>query len=267
LFLIDWNSQGGGLTVVQWVWGGVGWWWGRGGPDAPPLRKVRNYIPFAIILAAYLAIAFMVNRQNYVVTEGHYRVGLHAVRNLLDYVTTFYVGRRNLAGYVTTAAILVAAAGFGSRATRFAVLWIIVTLAPYTLFTTPGTERYGYLAAAGFALLLGAVMQSVLDQLRRRASGNVAVVVTSLLALVVVGRFLSFTIRGAGEATNPGEPYRAWRDAFRAAHPTLPAGAVLQLPDPGRKGLDARAFQPILQLEYGDPALQVEVAGSAVVTP
>ena len=69
-----------------------------------PMRDLaRRYGLFALLLVGYLAISFAVNRANSNVIEGEYRVGIHAVRNLLEYVSTLYVGRHGAFALLGTA--------------------------------------------------------------------------------------------------------------------------------------------------------------------
>jgi len=65
---------------------------------------LRSVVPFVVLLALYGAIDVAVNLHNYVVEEGHYRVGVHAIRNVLDYVVALYVGKHNLASYLAVGA-------------------------------------------------------------------------------------------------------------------------------------------------------------------
>ena len=44
----------------------------------------------------YLAIDLWINSRNYVVSQGHYGIGLHIVTNALDYIDALYVGRRDV---------------------------------------------------------------------------------------------------------------------------------------------------------------------------
>jgi uncharacterized membrane protein SirB2 len=219
----------------------------------------RRYGIFMITLCGYLAIAVVVNRQNYVVTEGHYRIGLHAVGNIVDYIVTLGVGRRGLAGWVTVGVALLGVAWAGSPAMRFAAAWMIIALVPYSFFTWTGSARYAYLAAVGFSLLLAAVTESVATALGSRLGRTLANAVTAVLVVVIAGRFAVFAGRGAPHAVAPGEVYRAWLASFRRTHPTLPPGEVLNIDASGAEGINALALMPMLQLEYDDRELRVEM--------
>ena len=226
----------------------------------PALRDLpRRYAPFAIALAAYLTIAFVVNRGNYVVTERQYRFGLHAIQNVFDYVATLYVGRRGTTGAVTTGVALLAVMFAGTRGARFGAVWMLVALVPYSLFTWTGIGRYAYLSGIGLSLLLAALVQSAARTLRPRVGTRVAAVAVCLLVAVLAGRFAVFAVRASENQVAQGEPYRAWLETFRQTQGTLQRGAVVTIDQPRAPGVDARALLPLLQLEYGDPALQVDV--------
>jgi hypothetical protein len=53
-----------------------------------------SYVPFAIGLVVFLAVAWTVNTRSYLVQQGHYALGWHAVPNILNYIIWLYVGQR-----------------------------------------------------------------------------------------------------------------------------------------------------------------------------
>ena len=93
------------------------------------------------------------------------------------------------------------------------------------------------------------------------ASGSVATPV--LVATVIATRFAAFGAHSVPVAMQAGERYHAWFVEFRRTHPALPRGAVVTVEDPHVRGVDARGFLPLLQLEYDDPNLQVEVRSAS----
>ena len=60
---------------------------------------IRVYAPYVVLTLMYLSVDVAVNSRNYVVSQGHYTVGLHVVRNAFDYVDALYVGRRDALNY------------------------------------------------------------------------------------------------------------------------------------------------------------------------
>ena len=86
---------------------------------APMRDLVRRYGLMALLLVGYLAISFTVNRANSNIIEGEYRVGMHAVSNLLEYVSGLYVGRHGVLASIGTAVELLLFVRFGTMPVRF----------------------------------------------------------------------------------------------------------------------------------------------------
>ncbi len=220
---------------------------------------VRHYAPFAAVLALFLVIAVVVNRTNHVVTEGEYRIGVHAVGTILGYVTAMYVGRHGTLGILTSVALLMLVAFRGTNPARFGAAWMLLALVPYSFFVTAGGSRYAYLPSVGFALLLAAVMQSFWRALTRRAGMRFATSVATVLTAVIAGRFAVFALQRGPLAAEPGEPYRAWVESFRRTRGTLSRGATVRIETPLPRGVEPQAVPLLLRLEYGDPTLRVEI--------
>ena len=94
------------------------------------------------------------NSRSYLVEEGHYRFGLHAIPNLLGYVVTLYAGKRNLQSFVIVALALAALLLKGTPRVIFATAWLVLVLVPFSFFTWSNTSRYAYMPAVGMALLI-----------------------------------------------------------------------------------------------------------------
>ena len=84
-------------------------------------RALAALFALAVILAGFLAIAYEVNTRSYLVREGHYAFGWHAVANILNYVIWLYVGQRAWLDYAATLAVLGAVLVWGTLRMRFAV--------------------------------------------------------------------------------------------------------------------------------------------------
>ena len=230
-------------------------------------RAVLRFAPYAALLAVYLAIDIPINRRSYLVGEGYYRPGIHAVRNLLDYVISLYVGKRNAASHAGVALVLAALLVKGTPRVRFATAWMILTLLPFLSFTWGNTSRYAYTPAVGFAMLLAEGVEW-LDRFlsrwtvyRPRASGARirAAVVTAVAAFLTI-RFMGFAMKGSANFAARTEPYRQFVTALRAAHPTLPPGSTVEV-DPA---IDARLhhayLESLVRWHYQDPTITVVVA-------
>jgi hypothetical protein len=160
-------------------------------------RRALRYAPFALFLAGYLAIEAIVNSRSYVVQEGHYAFGWHAVPHALQYVVSLYVGPSRVISYYLVAAAAAALLWFGGARTRFFVVWIFVTLAPVSFFTWGNESRYLYLPAAGFALLLADLLQKA--EMRLASWGSPTVARAGLIVAVVLlsVRFSVFAEKGS----------------------------------------------------------------------
>jgi hypothetical protein len=225
----------------------------------PARDLARRYGLFALLLVGYLAISFTVNRANPNVTGGEYRVGMHAVRNLLEYVSALDVGRHDAFTLLGTAVALLLLVRFGTMPVRFATVWLLIALVPYSFFVTTRSGRYVYLAAAGFSLLLAGVMAALSQALQSRLGARKGMVVSIVLAVAVAGRFAAFAAREVPRAVAPGEVYRAWFESFQRVHPALQPGAAVTIDDPQRRDIDTPALPALLRLEYEDPQLHVSV--------
>jgi len=221
------------------------------------LERIAVYAPYLALLAGYLMIDVGVSNRNYVVQQGYYRFGPHALRNILDYIVSLYVGKKVLMSYLGIGIAVVVFLAKGSRRVRFATLWMLVTLLPFAFFTWGNTSRYLYLPAIGFSMLLGEGML-VLDRLAARTLPPHwrTAVVSAIFAAIVI-RFAVFTTRGVDDFVRRTEPYRQYIDGFRAAHPRLSPGVVLRVPAPADARLQHMYLEPLVQWEYADPSIRL----------
>jgi hypothetical protein len=135
-----------------------------------------------------------------------------------------------------------------------------MALLPYCFFVAPGTTgRYMYVAAMGFSMLAAELIGRLAVRAGAWAGPRLAVLAAGVLVIAAAARFASFTAHTTPSAAEAGRPYRAWLESFRASHPTLPRGGSIDVDDPKQAAIDSRSLQPMLQLEYGDPDLRVQV--------
>jgi hypothetical protein len=201
---------------------GLRWPWDRDGHG--PMLFV--YLPYLLLLGLYLAVEYAVNIRNYVVSEGHYALGLHVIRNLVDYLIGLHLGQHTLAariGVVTASVLLLA---LGSARIKFYTAWVWLTLLPGSLFTWGTVGRYEYLAAAGLSLLVGEAVVFLDDRLRTCLPRRVAATVAILVMALVVGRSAVFARKAVNTFQRTAEPYRAFVAEFQLAHPARPSGRV-----------------------------------------
>jgi hypothetical protein len=191
------------------------------------LTRVRRYAPFAVLLAASLVITYVVNSRSYLIREGHYRFGWHAISHMLQFILSLYVGPRGLPSYVVIVAVTALLAWRGTARVRFAVVFLFVTLAPASFFTWGNASRYLYVPAAAFALLLADAVLS----LERRAAAWISPAPARALAVVLAAalaiRFAVYAEKGARSFRELTRPYERLVAAVRRASPSgVPAGAV-----------------------------------------
>jgi hypothetical protein len=222
---------------------------------------LRVFSPYLVAVALYAIPDLMVNRQIYLVTDSHYRIGFHGIRNGLDYLVWLYVGKRNLASHVMIVSAIAVILALGTRRARFAVSWMIIALLPFVFFTWGNTSRYVYLPAMGFAILLAEGMASFDRLLAQWLGSRPGRVVTNLIVAVMVIRFAVFASKTVKAFSNATEPYRAYSAELRASHPTLSAGSVIFIEPDVDKVLKQRYLEGLVQWEYRDPTLRVRVRG------
>ena len=195
-------------------------WEQRRWPPARDLaRRAARYLPFALLTVAYLAIEYVVNSRSYVVNEGHYRLGWHAVPNTLDYIVWLYVGKRTLLSHIGIVSLGLALLIVGTPRVRFFVVWIVVNIAPVAFFTWGNAGRYLYLPAVGFVMLLADAVLAGHALLERRVSRRAALAVTLAVVLGLSARFGTFTFKSAARFAERTQPYRAYVEEIRATRP------------------------------------------------
>ena len=221
--------------------------------------KVRYFAPYAVLLAVYLAVDVSVNERSYLVEEGHYRIGPHAVGNLLEYVVTLYVGKRTLPSFVVTAAVLLLLLVRGTPRVRFSTCWVLLSILPFSFFTWSNTSRYAYMPAVGFAFLLVDGLEWLEARLLRLTGARVGVAIATVLAAFVAIRYMLFAVDNITSFAERTEPYRAFAETLRRANPAPPRGARLPVDVETAEALQFRYVEALAQWEFKDPGLSLEV--------
>jgi hypothetical protein len=221
--------------------------------------KIRRFAPYVVPLAAYLIVDLSVNQRSYLVEQGHYGPGFHAVRNLLAYVVTLYVGERTLPSFVVTAAVLIALLLWGTPRVRFATAWILLTILPFSFFTWSNTSRYAYTPAAGMAFLLVEALAWLDGRLAGRTRPPVRLAVTTLLAAFVAVRFMLFAVDNITSFARRTEPYRQLAQELKRTYPQRSAGTPVEVDRRTADALQFRYVEALAQWTFRDPALRVEV--------
>ena len=179
---------------------------------------LRDYLPFLLVTAAYLAADLWINSRSYLLAEGHYRFGPHAARNMLDYLASLYVGRRNPASFMGTTLVVTALLVLGTPRVRFATAWMLLALLPFVFFTWTNTSRYQYLPAMGFSLLLAEGVEWLDPALSRRLRREWRMAVVVLLVAAVTVRFMLFASKAVGDFAERTEVYREVGQTIRSQY-------------------------------------------------
>jgi hypothetical protein len=219
--------------------------------------KVRPYVPYALLLAAYLAVDLPINSRNYVVAESHYGFGIHVVTNARDYIVALYVGRGNLANYLLIAGGLSGLLLRGSRRVVFATSWLILALSPFVFFTWGNASRYLYLPAMGFSMLMAEGVLQLDRLLASRLPRAPRTALVALIAAVITGRFAWFAAANVKRFADRTEEYRRYMTLFRQAHGDLPSHS--RVPSDPRLSVEHpyKFLNALVQWEYRDPTIDL----------
>jgi hypothetical protein len=209
--------------------------------------RLARYLPFALLLIGYLAIAYVVNSRSYLVQEGHYRFGWHAVPNMLRYIVALVVWKQAMIPYLVITGAMATIVVRGGLRLRFSVLWILVTLAPASFFTWGIESRYLYLPAAGFAMVLADLVLGLHAVLARMLPLRPARVAVAIVIVGLAARFAVFAHKSASGFREQTEPYERLAAAARETNPR-----------PGRDGVVTldRATAELVPAPYLEPAIQ-----------
>jgi hypothetical protein len=222
-------------------------------------RSVRRYVPFALLLGAWLLTAYAVSTRMDLVQEGHYRIGWHAVRHALDYVVSLYVGKRSIASYALILAVCAVLVVRGTPRARFFLAWMLVTLVPFSFFTWGNAGRYLYLPAAGFALLLAEGIGRLHEALRAPLPRRAAFAITAAAALGIAVRFGVFATRGSSDFLGRTRPYEAYVAAIRRLNPPPQHGGVVYVGAEHAKEVPALYRDAAAQAAFCEDGIRAEV--------
>ena len=223
------------------------------------MTAIRTYAPYVVVVGLYLIPDLSVNQRSYLVEEGHYRVGFHAIPNILAYIVSLYVGKRNLASFITIVVALALIVVFGSRRARLAVCWMILALMPFVFFTWGNTSRYLYLPAMGFGMLLAEGVLWLNGVLARRLAPTPRMAVIALLIAALTIRFAVFASEGVTNFSKRTSVYRHFAQMLHQTTPALAPNSVVFISAREEALMKHRYLEGLVRWEYRDPTLQVAV--------
>lgn len=221
------------------------------------LRRAGRFIPYVVVVVIYLVVDLSVNSRSYLVEEGHYRFGLHAVPNLLGYVVTLYAGKRNVQSFVIVALALSALLLRGTPRVIFATAWLVLAILPFSFFTWSNTSRYAYMPAVGMALLIVEGLWWLDAQLARRMQNGARLAITGLVGVFIAVRFFLFASENIRNFMAGTERYRQFALSIRERDPQPRPGATLSADRQTVEQLHHRYLEALVQWEFKDPSLKL----------
>ena len=229
------------------------WLFPPDGVRHPIAKTVWMFAPLALVLTAYLVIAYIINSRNYLVVEGQYGFGAHLMSNALKALATLAVTRHDTAWLIAFGAVALWAVLAAPPRIRFYALWTFITLAPVVGFRGGLASRYLYLPAVGFAAMTAEALWWARESLRRWPRAGMAIWWVVAIALTV--RFANFAVKNAGVWRSASVPFSAYAARVRQLYPAPARGATLEVPTPPEEVLP-QYLPSLLQWEYGDPTLK-----------
>ena len=223
------------------------------------IKAVAAFGWYVAVLVLYFVPAWYVNEQSYLVTEGHYGVGFHAVRNAFDYIAWLYVGKRNTASYVMIAIALGLIGLFGTRRARLSIGWMLLALLPFLFFTWANTSRYLYVPAMGFALLLAEGLESLDRVLARRVAPRWRLAIVGLLLAALAIRFSVFASKAVSNFAVRTHAYRTYAETIRQTYPSPPSGGMVSIDPEDERRLQRRYLEALIRWELRDPTIRIAI--------
>ena len=222
-------------------------------------RLVRDYLPFVLLTLAYLWIDITINTRSYLVDEGHYRLGWHAVPNILSYIASLYVGERTPVFYAITSIVVVMLLVRGTPRVRFATAWMLIAILPFAFFTWGNTSRYQYLPAIGFAMLLSEGVEWLARVLEGRVPNRARLTIVAVVAAVITIRFMAFASEAVENFARRTEMWRGFGQAIRAEYPQVPPGGEVVISRALAEKHGRLYLEGLVRWEYRDPTIRVSL--------
>ena len=228
------------------------------GPRGTGWRNiVLTYAPYVVLTLMYLAVDLVVNSRNYLVSQGHYTVGLHIVRNALDYIDALYVGRRDALNDAVITISLALLILRGSRRVRFATWWMLLALAPFLFFNWGNASRYLYQPAIGFSMLLAEGVMYLDRVLRPRLPSLARAAIEAALVAGIAVRFALFAMANVTSFAERSQVYRNYTAQFREIHGDVPSHTTVTPDTRLEIKLPHQFVNAAVQWEYRDPTIQI----------
>jgi hypothetical protein len=214
---------------------------------------------FAAVGAIFLTAIIAANHRNVIFTEGHYTVGVHMIRQGLDYLVSMYVGPHRWTGRLFVAIAAATILVFGPQMSRAGIVWVVIALIPFLGFTTGNASRYLYLPTMGFGWVVAGLLLAAHRRLAALASHRVATGVVTVIAAIGIGRFCVFTSKAIASHNESFAVYREYAQMVSDRQLYKPGASEIQVPAPSDANYDRASIQPMLRWVLKEPHLIVKV--------
>ena len=187
-------------------------------------------------------------------------MGVHAVKNLIAYVISLYVGKQNLPSFIAVALVLILLLVRGTPRVVFAAAWLILWILPFAFFTWGNASRYAYTPAIGLALLIVEALCWLKARLDGRLPPSARRLVVASLALFITVRFAAFTLKAVENFSRRTEPYRQLAVKVQAPPSPYVPGQVVSVDAHTVRDMQFRYVEALVRWVRRDPTLTVVVA-------
>jgi hypothetical protein len=209
--------------------------------------------------SASLTITYIVNSRSYLIREGHYQLGWHAVPHMLQFILSLYVGPQSMASYVLITTVVAVLLWRGTPRVRFFVVMLFATLAPSSLFTWGNVSRYLYVPAASFALLIAEGIGGLETLAAMRMTRRQARLLATVVAVGLAIRFSVYAEKSARSFRELTLPYVRFVEAVRRANPTGSAADPVVLTPPDVENIPVAFYGVAAGGAFCGPPLRVVV--------
>jgi hypothetical protein len=222
--------------------------------------RVVNLWPFGVVGLLFGGALVVANWSNPLLTEGNYRLGLHMLRNALDYLVSLYIGPHSATGYVIVALAVTAVAVAGPTPAPLGAAWMILSMLPFLGFVSGTTSRYLYAPTMGFAWMVAGLLVALGAWIEHRfASTRLAAVTVGTLSAFIVIRFCLFTTEAIQDRLDWFEAYKIYASDFERAHPDARRADEIRAPYPEHPNVRVESLEALLRWTLQSPDLIVKV--------
>jgi hypothetical protein len=222
--------------------------------------RVASLWPFGPVGLLFAFALVLANWRNPLLTEGDYKLGLHMLRNGLDYLVSLYIGPHSATGYITMALAVTAVAVAGPPSARLGAAWMILSMLPFLGFVSGTTSRYLYTPTMGFAWMVAGLLVTLGAWIERRfAVKRLAAVTVGALSAFIVIRFCVFTTEAIQDRLDWFDAYKVYASEFERAHPEARGVQEISAPYPEHPNVRVESIEALLRWTLQSPDLIVNV--------